>query len=465
VRIPLLLKNKPLSVRFKLKSHPLAVFERLYKDEGTSFLYESLESCGERGRYSFIGAKPLCVFKSKGKNMEINVNDRIFIKEGNPIDFLRVLLSVDMELPNTVFPGGAIGYIAYDAVRFFEDIPDNNIDDLSFPDFYLIVPAEIIIFDHKEDIVDVILYDRKNQGRRQEEIRSVVETCSEDVIFQPYKLNGPLPFDSNFTKDNYEEIVSKAKEYIYAGDIFQVVLSQRFKCHIIASPILIYQALRITNPSPYMYYLKLDDLYVLGSSPEVLVKLQDRIATTRPLAGTRPRGETEKEDSSLEKDLLKDEKELAEHIMLVDLARNDIGRVCEYGSVKTTELLQIERYSKVMHLVSNVVGKLKKDKDAFDLLCATFPAGTVSGAPKIRAMELIDELEPSKRGIYAGTIGYFTYAGNMDMCIAIRTVVLKKGIGYIQAGAGVVADSVPEREYIETLNKASALKRAIEIAR
>jgi len=443
----------------------MSVFEKVYSQDYFGFIYESLESVGERGRYSFIGARPFILFKSKGENVEINVMKKTYKKRGNPIDFLRSIVTEYRECPDTVFPGGAVGYISYDAVRFFEKIPDKNPDELVVPDTYFMFPSEIIIFDHKKETVDIIVYSENNNKKRIEELRGVIETCKKETIFRPSKTQASLSFESNFTKDSYQEIVEKAKEYIYAGDVFQVVLSQRFKCHVEKEPIHIHKALRITNPSPYMYYLKLNDLYILGSSPEILVKLTDGMAISRPLAGTRPRGRTEKEDRSLEVDLLKDEKEVAEHIMLVDLARNDIGRVCDYGSVRVTELLQTEKYSKVMHIVSNVVGKLMKDRDAFDLLRVTFPAGTVSGAPKVRAMEIIDELEPSKRGVYAGAIGYFSFSGNMDMCIAIRTIVVKDGIGYIQAGAGIVADSVPEKEYMETLNKASALKKAIEIVR
>jgi len=449
--------------RLELKSSPVSVFEEVYNQDYFGFIYESLESVGERGRYSFIGARPFILFKSKGEDIEINVMKKTYKKKGDPIDFLRSIVAEYRECPDTVFPGGAVGYISYDAVRFFEKIPDINPDELAVPDTYFMFPSEIIVFDHKEGTVDIIVYSEKNNQERIKELRGAIETCTKETAFRPHKLEAPLPFESNFTKDSYQEIVEKAKEYIYAGDVFQVVLSQRFRCCVEKEPIRIYKALRLTNPSPYMYYLRLNDLYILGSSPEILVKLTNGVAISRPLAGTRPRGRTEKEDRSLEVDLLKDEKEVAEHIMLVDLARNDIGRVCEYGSVRVTELLQIERYSKVMHIVSNVVGKLMKGRDAFDLLRATFPAGTVSGAPKVRAMEIIDELEPSKRGVYAGAIGYFSFSGNMDMCIAIRTIVVKDGIGYIQAGAGIVADSVPEREYMETLNKASALKKAIEI--
>lgn len=464
--IPSFPRMKPQFTSLRIRSYPLSVYEKLYQREDVSFMYESLESKGERGRYSFIGAKPFMIFKSKGEHIEIDVMGRIHREKGNPVHRLSQILLEYTEYPDlSPFCGGAVGYVAYDAVRFFEDIPDENNDEMDTPDCYFIFPSEIIIFDYKEEVVHIILYADNNHKKRLEELRSIVETCTEDTVFQPGNARTSLPFESNFTEESFCEIVKKAKAYIYSGDIFQAVLSQRLKCHVEKEPIHIYKALRTTNPSPYMVYLRLDDLSILGSSPEVLVKLIDGLVTTRPLAGTRPRGRTEEEDRQFEEELLNDEKERAEHIMLVDLARNDIGRVCQYGSVKVTKLLEIEKYSKVMHIVSNVEGHLLENKDAFDVLRAAFPAGTVSGAPKIRAMEVIDELEPTRRGIYAGAIGYFSFSGNMDTCITIRTIVLNNKTGYVQAGAGIVADSVPEKEYLETLNKASALKKAIEIAK
>ncbi|MGB3477784.1 MAG: anthranilate synthase component I [bacterium] len=439
----------------------MAVFEKLYSQKGFGFIYESLESVGERGRYSFIGARPLILFKSKQMDIEIDYAGKVQRKKANPMDSLRNIVAGVKEFPSLEpFCGGAVGYIAYDAVRFFEDIPDKNPDELRIPDTYFMFPSEIIIFDHKKQAIDIVVYN--GDSKRTEELISEIEK-SEEICFKPSEKQ-IKQFSSNFTKDSFCKVVKTAKEHIFAGDIFQVVLSQRFAFPIDTEPINIYKALRITNPSPYMYYLKLNNLFILGSSPETLIKLVAGTAISRPLAGTKPRGETEEQDRRLESELLNDEKELAEHIMLVDLARNDLGRVCEYGSVRVTELLNTERYSKVMHIVSNVIGELNKDQDAFDLLGATFPAGTVSGAPKVRAMEIIDELEPTKRGIYAGAIGYFGFGSNMDLCIAIRTIVIKNRIAYIQGGAGIVADSIPEREYIETLNKIKALNKAVEIA-
>ena len=452
----------PVSKRIDLISTPVAVYKKLYHEEKFSFLYESLESIGKRGRYSFIGAKPFIIFSSQREDIEIKSINKTYRIKGNPIEILRKLVTgYKSSLKISSFSGGAVGYISYDAVRFFEKIPDTNPDELSTPDTFFIFPEEIIIFDHKEKTIDIILYSEDGGEKRIEELVSSIKASSKDtvMVLPPVKIFG---FKSNFTKESFCKIVKKAREYIFAGDIFQVVLSQRFKFHIVGNSFTVYQRLRETNPSPYMYFLKFDDLSVLGSSPEILVKLTDDVVVTRPLAGTCPRGETDEEDVVLAAELTADEKERAEHIMLVDLARNDIGRVCVKGSIKVTELFGIEKYSRVMHLVSNVVGRLQKGKDAFDLMSSTFPAGTVSGAPKIRAMEIIDELEPVKRGIYAGAIGYFAFSGNMDFCIAIRMILIKDKIGIIQAGAGIVADSDPMKEYQETLNKAKALLTVFE---
>lgn len=439
---------------------PLTIFELLYSDEPYAFLYESLEQNGEQGRYSFIGAKPSVIIKAKNYSTEISDREGKSIKSGNPFGILRSYLNrVKRPLKIAPFSGGAVGYVSYDAIRYLEKIPDKNPDELNIPHILLMFPEELIVFDHKKKIASIIS-DNKDAGH----ISYLYDILNSKMDFKTkvaLKSNS-IKYTSNFTPMEFCSMVERAKDYIYAGDIFQVVLSQRYRVKTDIPPLNIYEALRITNPSPYMYYLKLNDITILGSSPEILVKLRNRTAISRPLAGTRKRGVNRKEDRTFEKELLKDEKEVAEHIMLVDLARNDLGRVCEYGSVKVTELLKVERYSKVMHLVSNVVGKLRDDCDAIDLFKATFPAGTVSGAPKIRAMEIIDELEPVKRGLYAGAIGYFDFSGNMDFCIAIRTILLKESIAYIQGGAGIVADSIPENEYQETINKTKALMQALE---
>lgn len=451
-------KIKPISVKFN--ATPLTIFETLYPTEPYAFLYESLEQSGERGRYSFIGAKPSVIIKAKNFCTEIYEADKQVIKNGNPFEILRNYLGwVKNPLKLAPFSGGAIGYVAYDAIRYFEMVPDKNPDELNIPHIFFMFPEELIVFDHKKKIASIIS-DKKDAGH----ISYLCDILNSKMDFKTKVelKNKSIKYTSNFAPLEFCSMVERAKDYIFAGDIFQVVLSQRFKVNITTPAIDIYRALRITNPSPYMYYLKLADTTILGSSPEILIKLRNRTAISRPLAGTRQRGCDKNENTRLEKELLNDEKEVAEHIMLVDLARNDLGRVCECGSVKVTELLKIERYSKVMHIVSNVVGKLRRDCDAIDLFTATFPAGTVSGAPKIRAMEIIDELEPVKRGLYAGAIGYFDFTGNMDFCIAIRTILLKDSIAYIQGGAGIVADSIPENEYQETINKTKALIQALE---
>jgi anthranilate synthase component 1 len=444
---------------------PILAYEKLFREQPYSFLYESLESLGKRGRYSFIGAQPYQIFQSQGDDITIQLNGTVSHQKGNPILVLRDLLNQYKNYPSIVpFCGGAVGYMAYDMIPFFEKVVHNNPDELGTPDSFFMFPSEVVVFDHKEKTVDIIVYSEQGNKDRLHWLKEIIETCVGDIQNPRFKEgNGKLNLKSNFTENDFCKIVDQAKEYILAGDIFQVVLSQRFQFDIHTDSFNVYKALRLTNPSPYMYYLNLNDHFVLGSSPEILVKLLGDQVTTRPLAGTRPRSQNPREDSIHEEELLKDEKECAEHIMLVDLARNDIGRVCQYGTVRVTDLLQIERYSKVMHIVSNVIGKLKPPFDAFDVLATSFPAGTVSGAPKVRAMEIINELEAIKRNIYAGSIGYFDFSGNMDMCIAIRTIVIKKKQGFIQAGAGIVADSIPEREYQETINKARALIHAVEM--
>jgi anthranilate synthase component 1 len=365
------------------------------------------------------------------------------------------------------FVGGAVGYLGYDMVRFYESIPNENPDDLQFPESLFIFPEEVIVFDHVAGETHLIVYADTHENGRLDYMEQYVLACNRTasqtarnlVFSSPSRDTAPM--SSRTSEPQFTEAVRRAKEHIHAGEIFQVVLSRRFDFTLQGSPLDLYKKLRATNPSPYMYLLNFAELQVLGSSPEMLVKLEGRRVVTRPLAGTRPRGSTPNEDIATEKDLLADEKERAEHVMLVDLARNDLGRVCKYGTVRTTEFLDIERYSRVIHLVSHVVGELAEGLDAFDVLRATFPAGTVSGAPKVRSMEIIDELETARRGVYAGAIGYFSVRGDMDMCIAIRTIVVHNRRGFIQAGAGIVADSEPDREFAETLAKASGLIRAV----
>ncbi|MBW7906401.1 MAG: anthranilate synthase component I [Phycisphaerae bacterium] len=457
-------------------AEPLALFEALYGGEPLAFLYESLEAHGQRGRYSFIGARPRAVFRSTGDALELDLAGKTHHARGNPLDALRQLIRPQLDAPPVApFCGGAVGYLGYDVVRQIERLPDNRPDGAGVPDAWFLVPREVVCFDHLEKVIHVILYDESGHEARLTEIRRACDATGPAAVreqalhAQPgagaVGAGGELSVRSNMARPQFEAMVERAREYIRAGDVFQVVLSQRFEFEAAAPPLAYYRALRETNPSPYMYYLRLSDLHIAGSSPEVLVGLTGRRVLTRPLAGTRPRGATEEEDLALARELRADPKEQAEHVMLVDLGRNDLGRVCEGGSVRVSDVMEIERHSRVMHLVSSVEGWLREDCDAVDVFRATFPAGTVSGAPKIRAMQVIDELEPQRRGVYAGAIGYFSYLGDMDLCIAIRTMVLHRGRGHIQAGAGVVADSVAAREYEETLNKANALLRAARLAR
>jgi anthranilate synthase component I len=455
---------------------PVSAFLKL--DRGDfSFLLESVEGGEKWGRYCFLGAEPSIIFQSKGSRVEITRHGDTEVQEGvDPLDALKQLMSdyrpVEVEgLPR--FWGGAVGYLTYDMVRFFERLPDQTVDDLHVPDSMFMLTDTIVIFDHmlqKLKVVSNALIDGPPEKAYQQaiaRIEQLIERLRQPVPPRPARqlVPGPVPLTSNFTKEGYERVVERAKEYIRAGDIIQVVPSQRFEAPIDVDPFDIYRALRTVNPSPYMFYLKFRDLKLVGSSPEVMVRLEGPLIELRPIAGTQPRGRDAAEDREIASELMQDPKERAEHIMLVDLGRNDVGRVAKIGSVKVTELLVVEKYSHVMHLVSHVIGDLSDGKDCYDVMRATFPQGTVSGAPKIRAMQIIEELEPTKRGPYAGAVGYFSFSGNMDTCIALRTLTVKGKTAYLQAGGGVVADSIPELEYEETLNKARALMRAIELAR
>ena len=427
-----------------------------------SFLLESVEGGEKIGRYSFLGT---C-----SKNELFSLNSFSEIRQT-----LKRFKAVSVPgLPR--FHGGLVGYVGYDMVRDVENIPDKNPDDLKLPPMLFLLTDTLLAFDHLKHRIQII----SNAEVKGDPKKAYREACAkidklEKMLKKPLSLSreeieisgvAPKPpkFTSNFSKKEFESAVVKAKEYIRAGEIIQVVPSQRLETRSLADPFNVYRVLRNVNPSPYMYFLKLGELTLAGSSPEVMVRLEGRDATLRPIAGTRRRGRDEEEDRQMEKELLASEKERAEHIMLVDLGRNDLGRVCEYGSVKVTEQMLIERYSHVMHIVSNVIGKLKKDKDAVDLLSAAFPAGTVTGAPKVRAMQIIDELENVRRGPYAGCVGYFGFSGELDSCITIRTIIFKGKRAFVQAGAGIVADSIPSQEYSETLNKARAMLSAIELA-
>ncbi len=456
---------------------PVSIFQRL-AGKYPSYLLESVEGGEHVGRYSFLGVDPSIIFKSKGREISIKKNGKTkaWITDTNPLSELKKVMSeykpVNIEgLPR--FSGGAVGYVGYKVISFFEDIPIQKNDELEFPDVYFMVTDTLVIFDHVKHLIKIVANAKVegNAGKVYEESINKIERLVRKIrqLKHPYVAEFPkqmkdVNVKSNFTQKQYENVVNKAKEYIRAGDIIQIVPSQRFTVSVKSKPFDIYRALRSVNPSPYMYYIQGEDFHIIGSSPELLVRCEDGIVETRPIAGTRPRGQTPQEDEKLEKDLIDDEKERAEHIMLVDLGRNDLGRVCENGSVKVTDLMIIEKYSHVMHLVSNVMGKLRKDKDPFDVLAVTFPAGTVSGAPKIRAMEIIGELETIDRGPYAGAIGYFSFSGNLDSAITIRTILIKNKKAYIQAGGGIVADSVPAKEYQETVNKAKAMLKAIQLA-
>lgn len=457
---------------------PVSAYRKIARGK-YSFLLESVEGGERLARYSFLGTDPFLVFKSKGRDVQIIQRmraDKVALEQGqDPLHVLKNLLSKykwvdDPTLPR--FCGGAVGYIGYDMVRFFEELPDDTVDDLNIPDCFFIFTDIFVVFDHLKHRLKVICNPEVGSDPATtydlavEKIEEIVQRLRQPLSLseKPAEVPYDLKPSANMTQEEYEKAVEIAKEYIRAGDVIQVVLSQRLSTPLSADPFDVYRALRSVNPSPYMYYLSYDDIKLIGSSPEILVTEDRGVVTTRPIAGTRPRGKNDEEDKALEKELLADEKERAEHIMLVDLGRNDIGRVCKYGTVTVDELMVIERYSHVMHIVSNVRGQLADGLDQFDVLRATFPAGTVSGAPKIRAMEIIEELEPTKRGTYAGAIGYFSFSGNMDTCITIRTILVKDGIAYMQAGAGIVADSVPELEYRECMNKAGALMKAIELA-
>ncbi len=459
---------------------PVSAFLKI-KQSDYSFLLESVEGQEKIARYSFLGSNPSLVFRSKGKRIEIidpaSDKKRSFITAGSPLDEIKKIMrpfrSVEVAgLPR--FYGGLLGYIGYDTVRFFENIPDKNKDDLNIPDTLLLLRDTLLIFDRLKQsikIVSNVILPKSSNGLKKaalyEKALKKIESIHNDfnrfvIQKESVKGSGKSAINSNLKRAEFVRMVKKGKAYIKKGDVIQVVLSQRFKVKTQKDDFAIYRSLRSLNPSPYMYYLKLKSFSIIGSSPEMLVRCENGLVQNRPIAGTRRRGRNEEEDSRLEKELLNDEKERAEHLMLVDLGRNDLGRISKPGKVKVDEFMRVEKYSHVMHLVSQVSAVLDKKRfDIYDVLKAAFPAGTVTGAPKIRAMEIIDELENLKRSLYAGAIGYFSFSHNLDTCIAIRTIVLKEGIAYLQAGAGIVADSVPEKEYQESVNKAKALIEAI----
>ncbi len=460
---------------------PVSVYLKLAQEGAPSFLLESVEGGEQVGRYSFLGVNPGGMITVQGGSVTVarrgTTTTRDLAPGEDPLHVIEAEMGrvrpVQIEgLPRLV--GGAIGYLSYDVVRHFERLPATASHDLDLPDAAFLLADTLVIFDHAKHQL-LILANAHNTGDPDAayddavtRIDAIIDALSRPLAYLPgEEVPAPLDEDlqSNLTRAQFEANVSAAKEYIAAGDAFQIVLSQRFSRRTSAPPFTIYRALRALNPSPYMFFLNFSrDLSVIGASPEMMVRLEDGVATVRPIAGTRPRGHDEAEDKALERELLADEKERAEHVMLVDLGRNDLGRVCEYGTVRVPNMMYVERYSHVMHIVSQVQGRVRGGMTAFDLLRATFPAGTLSGAPKVRAMEIIEELEGTRRGPYGGAVGYFSYDGSMDTCITIRTMVMHGDTVYFQSGAGIVADSDPAREYDETVNKARAVAVAVRNA-
>jgi anthranilate synthase component 1 len=458
---------------------PVSAFLAIASNEPNAFLLESVERGEQIGRYTFLGARPYMQVRAEGGNIEVQRGKQKEKREGSAIQVVKELLrqhrpAIVPGLPP--FTAGAVGYFAYDAVRQLENIGEHAKDDLSLPDCVLMFFDRLLAFDHLRHQIHIIA----NADVSRESPRRAYDRAAADIAVLEKKLAaglrpahwhktpkkaGKLKVHAGTTRKRFIDSVERAKEYIAAGDIFQVVLSQRLDFVPGVAPFDVYRALRAVNPSPYLYFLRMGDTHVLGSSPEMLVRVTGQKLEYRPIAGTHPRGRDEADDQRLEQQMLHDEKERAEHVMLVDLGRNDLGRVSEYGSVKVKDLMYVERYSHVMHIVSALEGKLRGDLDALDAFAACFPAGTLSGAPKVRAMQIIEELEPTRRGVYGGAVLYADFDGNLDSCIAIRTMLMQGKKAYLQAGAGIVADSDPAREFEESMNKAQAVLRAVDAAR
>ena len=457
---------------------PLSVYHKLARGP-YSYLFESVQGGEKWGRYSIIGLPARTMLRVSGNELTVEKDGKVSKREtaSDPLEAVRRFRAqyTVPEIPGLPrFTGGLVGYFGYETVRYVEPRLGKMAkpDAIGAPHILLMVSDEVIVFDNLQGRIYVVIHVnpaiadayQKANARLDDLVADLSQSIPRAIAPENNKAVAETDFISGFTQEGFEKAVERCLEYIRAGDIMQVVLSQRLAIQFEAVPLDLYRALRTLNPSPYMYFMDLKDFHIVGSSPEILVRLEDGLVTVRPIAGTRPRGETEVEDQALEKELLADPKERSEHIMLLDLGRNDIGRVAKVGTVSVSDQMVIERYSHVMHIVSNVTGELKSDMDAIDVLRATFPAGTVSGAPKVRAMEIIEELEPTRRGIYSGAVGYMGWNGNMDTAIAIRTAVIKDGTLYIQAGAGIVADSVPRNEWNETMNKARAIFRAVAMA-
>ncbi|MFZ5453965.1 MAG: anthranilate synthase component I [Thermodesulfobacteriota bacterium] len=455
---------------------PVAAYKKL-RGEGCSFLLESVEGGEKWGRFSFLGLNPSLMFQVQGDQVTIQRGGEKEVLEAgaDPFVHLRRLLDDYRAVPAAGLPrfwGGLVGYLGYDMVRFIERLPDET-PAIDIPEARLLLTDQLLIFDNLRQtikVVHLVQVDPEAQLKAQyDRALAAIDTLI-GRLRQPVPLGTPPPagprasLEANMTQERFQDMVRRAKEYIAAGDVIQVVLSQCFSAPLKHDSFDLYRALRSINPSPYMFYLDLGDLQLVGASPEILVRLEEGLITYRPIAGTRHRGATAEEDLALEQELLADPKERAEHIMLVDLGRNDVGRVSQIGSVRVPELFTVERYSHVMHIVSQVEGELAPDRDGLEVLKSTFPAGTVAGAPKVRAMEIIEELEPTRRGPYAGAVGYLSFSGNLDFCITIRSFYIHEGRIYLQVGAGIVADSDPQKEYQETVNKAMALMRALERA-
>jgi anthranilate synthase component 1 len=471
---------------------PLSAYQKL-RDQGQSFLLESVEGGEHVGRYSFLGCNPRAIIRQVGARVEVLRHGRVTEVFHTPAAgqaYARQRVRDGLEVVERVlaryrpvpvpglprFTGGAVGYVGYEFIHDIEPVvPRPPRDELGTPTLYFLIADQLLIFDRADQTLTVLVNAALDESGSPEsaydaavaEIQRLLERLHRPVAYRPVALQEEVPpvvFESNVTAERFYDNVRKAKEYITAGDIIQVVGSQRFSARVPVPPLDLYRAARTINPSPYMFLLELDGFALVGASPEIHVRCEDRQVEIRPIAGTRARGRTPAEDAALERELLADPKERAEHVMLVDLARNDLGRVCDFGSVRVRDLMVIERYSHVMHIVSSVEGRLAADKTPYDLLRATFPAGTVSGAPKIRAMQIIAELEGTARGPYAGCVGYFSFNGNLDTCITIRTALLKDGWVHVQAGGGWVSDSVPEAEFLETVNKSQAMRKAVALA-